>query len=242
MLALGARLCDHAAESFAYELAMAVGQEIDSESKHHAIDNTESNRLLDELVVVRAAGSEFRKDEIMYLEAPRNYCAVLSSNRRKLKSHQALLPPRGSDEGLWTDPVRVVGVRLVKARPISDRSVNLVCPCWVTPWKDINFSGLEKRVRSVRILGKHGLASDDHDLVVYDRGGGTNDVLELQAVHEARSSTVLTNRRRSCSVRTPANGDVCLSSRDRFVSALIAFAISGSGCAKIRSHSSNHFG
>ncbi|MFN2467058.1 MAG: hypothetical protein ABR521_02845 [Gaiellaceae bacterium] len=127
----------------------------------------------------------------------------------------------------------------MEAGSVSDCPVDLVSPSGIAPRIEVDLEGLKKRFWSMKMACQNGLASDHDEVVADDVSGCSKDMLELRALQaSARSSTARSSRRRSCSVRTPANGELCRSSRALPVSAPIALAILGKGRARIRSHSS----
>jgi hypothetical protein len=139
--------------------------------------------------------------------------------------------------------MRVVIEGVVESRPVSDSGVNLRRAFRRMLREDIHFERPEKGRRRIWEPSKDSLTPCDNDLVIDYICGCANDVLELLALHaDARSSTSCTRRRRSCSERTPAKGEVCRNSRARGVSAEIAFATRDRGRTKTRAHSAAHRG
>ncbi len=122
---------------------MAIGHKVDSEPKLLQIDELDSNRLLDELVVMRTTSRELREHEVVNFEAPRDDRSSTALRGRDLEPHQAFFPASRSNDGFRADSMSVVVVCLMKPRPVPDCAVDLLRSLRVTSREDIYFGRYE---------------------------------------------------------------------------------------------------
>ena len=109
----------------------------------------------------------------------------------------------GQNGRLLADTLRVVSERLVERRQLADAPIDQVRAVGVVAWVDVGLGGDEELGRRVGIRPEDGLTTHDDDLVVLgDRRGGADDVLELGAGH----ATLLRMRQRSRGSSAPAKG------------------------------------
>jgi hypothetical protein len=123
---LSADLGDQTNESFSDPLAIAGREKLNAATKSSLIDWARANCLLDELMVMRTVGGEFRDYEVVNFQAPCRHRCVLVAGGRNFNRDQAILSACRRDHRFGTNTVCVVAIALVESRSVPDRSVNLV--------------------------------------------------------------------------------------------------------------------
>jgi hypothetical protein len=83
---------DHAVKSLARNVAMALGHQVDAQTKLVDVDKAGPHCTFDELEAMLTAGCELREDEVVDLEAPCDHRRVPRPNGREIQTDQAFLP------------------------------------------------------------------------------------------------------------------------------------------------------
>jgi len=133
-----------------------------------------------------------------------------------LHAKETIAPAPRKDCGGLVDALGVVPVGLVKRRTLADGTVDQVGSVRSVLGIDVRLDGDEKLFRRVRKASENRLASDDDYLVVRDLRCRADNVLQIDAVHRARSIASRTSRQIRHRVRgsmTPANGVTWRSAR-----------------------------
>jgi hypothetical protein len=127
---------------------MRFGHELHTPLQSLDVDERRSHGRFDELDVVGATGRKLRKDEVVHLEAPSDGGVSLRTARRHFDPDQPVLPPRRRDRRFRTDAVCVVRVRLVEARAITDRAVDLLSAFRIAAGEELDLERLRSLLAS----------------------------------------------------------------------------------------------